>query len=110
MNGNIYLLQYASYISQSVMEENIKKLNNYITVEEDNKYYVYVGAFISLSNAEKLQKILESQNIYTYIKNDYIGNSKVIDKIDLLDKKALKDDKELEKSNNEILNILKNDL
>lgn len=107
MDGNIYLLQYGSYISKSVMEENIKNLNNYIIVEEDNKFYVYVGAFTSLSNAKKMQKSLENKNIYTYLKNDYIGNTEIINKIKDLDKDIIQNEKKMEESNKQILEILK---
>ncbi len=107
MDGNIYLLQYGSYISKNVMEENIKKLDDYIIVEEDNKFYVYIGAFTSLRNAKGLQEELEQENIYTYIKNDYIGDSEIMNKIKKLDSEILSDEKKLKENNKEILKILK---
>ncbi len=106
LDGNIYLLQYASYISKNVMEENIKKLDNYIVVEEDEKYYVYVGAFINLDNAYKMQEKLKNNNIYTYIKNDYLDLN-IIDKIKKIENKNIESDKDLLRVNTEILNILK---
>ena len=106
MDGNIYLLQYGSYISKDVMEENIKKLDNYIILEEDDKFYVYVGAFINLDNAYKMQKKLQDNNIYTYIKNDYL-DSNIIEKIKNVENKILENDKDIFKVNSEIINILK---
>lgn len=109
-DGNVYLLQYGSYINQNVMNENIKKLDNYISYEDDGKYYVFLGCFTDLSNAKKMSKILENKNIYTYIKNDYLGNSEVVNKIKDLEKNIMENDdiKEISNINDEILNLLKN--
>ena len=107
MDGNIYLLQYGSYISRNVMEENVKKLDNYITLEEDNKYYVYIGAFTNLEYAKKMQKILENKNIYTYLKNDYIGDSKIIDSIKEIEEEYENNHQELSEINKKILAIIK---
>ena len=109
-NGNIYLLQYGSYISEDVMNENIKKLDNYITYYYDDKYYVHIGAYFNLDTAKKMQKFFENENIYTYIKNDYLGNSEIIDKIIELDNKIFNDDnyETIVDNNNEILDLLKN--
>ena len=106
IDGNIYLLQYASYISRDVMEENVKRLDNYLVTEEDNKFYVYIGAFINMDNAYKMQKYFENNNIYTYIKNDFLDSS-IIEKIKKEEDKIDENDKNLSKVNNEIINILK---
>ena len=109
MDGNLYLLQYGSYISRDVMEENIKKLDNYLIYEEDNKYYVFVGAYTNLENAYIMQKELEERGIFTYLKNDYYGNSDKLSKIEELEHKLIETEKyeEKEKLNKEILEILK---
>ena len=107
MDGNIYFLQYGSYISRDVMEQNVKELDNYLITEEDGKFYVYVGAFINLENAHKMQKIYENKNIYTYLKNDYIGDNKIIETISKLEKEVKESDMDLVKINKEIINILK---
>lgn len=109
MDGNIYLLQYGSYISKNVMEENVKKLDYYITYEEDGKYYVFIGAYINLENARKVSKIYEDRGIYTYIKNDYIGNSDIINKISKLEVKLENEDNidKIYEVNKKILEILK---
>ena len=109
-SGNIYLLQYGSFINKEVLNENVKRISDYLVYEHDDKYYVYVGGYINLDTAIKMQKYFENENIYTYIKNDYLSNSEVIESIKELDKKIL-DEKnyELIKENNKkILNILKN--
>lgn len=109
-SGNIYLLQYGSYISEEVMNENIKKLDDYIVYYHDDKYYVYVGAYFNLDTANKMKKFFENDNIYTYIKNDYIGDSEVINEIKKIDKEILDEDNynKIKENNKKILNILKN--
>ena len=109
-NGNIYLLQYASFINKDVMNENIKKLDDYIIYEHDDKYYVHVGAYYNLDTALKMQKYFENKNIYTYIKNDYISDFDIINKIKEVDNNILneKDDNKIINLNKKILNILKN--
>ena len=108
-DGNIYLLQYGSFINKEVMNENIKKLDNYLIYEHDNKYYVHLGVFTRLNTALKMQKILKERNIYTYIKNDYLGDSDVINRINKLDDELFEEDNvnKIEEINIEILNLLK---
>lgn len=85
--GNLYLLQYGAYTSEEVMNENLKKINNYLTVTENNKYYIYLGAFTNYENAYHTQQLLEDEQIYTYIKNTYVNDNQVIKKIKILDEK-----------------------
>lgn len=108
-NGNIYLLQYASFINEEVLKENIKKLDYYLIYELDNKYYVYIGAYTNLDTALKMQKYFEEKEIYTYLKNDYLSDDKAINEIDKYDVKILKED-DREKINNlnkNVINFLK---
>ena len=108
-DGNLYLLQYGSYINYDVMEENVKKLDDYLVYELDEKYYVFLGAYTDLTIANKVSKILENKGIYTYIKNDYLGNSDAIGKIRNLEK-SIQEEEDYEKiilTNRKILEILK---
>ena len=109
-SGNIYLLQYGSYISEDVMKENTKKLENYLVYQDDDKYYVYLGAYINIETANKMKKYFENNNLYTYIKNDYLSDTDLINDIKELDSKIIneKDYSEINKLNNEILSLLKN--
>ncbi len=106
MDCNIYLVQYGSYINKEVMMDNLDKLEDYITYEEDNKYYIFLGAYTDILNANRLKQILEEENIYTYIKNDYIGNSEVINKIKDLEK--IINEENILDINKKIIEILKN--
>lgn len=106
LDGNIYFLQYAIFTKEEVMNDVIKKLDNYFIIHEDNKYYVYLGAYTTLSNAIKYQKILEENKIYTYIKNDYLNNG-LENKIKLLDEEFKKESdlKKLKDINNKIIDL-----
>lgn len=110
--GNIYLLQYGSYVNKDVMNEMVKKLDNYIIYEEDNKYYVYLGAYINLETARKMQKIYFDKGIHTYIKNDFLTDSKLISNIKELDIGILNenDNEKILIINDKILKLLKNSI
>lgn len=107
--GNVYLLQYGIYTTKEVLNENIKKLTNYIVYEKDNKYYVYLGIFVNYENAYKVSELLENSNIYTYIKNDYLGDTNLIKKLNILDEKMtdLKKEHEIKSLNREMLDLYK---
>ena len=101
--GNIYLLQYGSYTEKKVMEENTQKLNDYIIVEHDNKYYVYLGVFTNIETTKKMQELFKNNNIYTYIKTGF-NKSALSNYIEMLnneyyDKVKVLDEKEIELSN-----------
>ena len=108
-DGNVYLLQYGIYTTKEVLNENIKKLTDYIVYEKDNKYYVYLGIFVNYENAYKVSELLENSNIYTYIKNDYLGDSNLIKKLNILDEKMtnLKKEHEIKSLNREMLDLYK---
>ena len=107
--GNVYILQYGIYTTKEVLNENIKKLSDYIVYENDNKYYVYLGVFVNYENAYKVSEMLEDGKIYTYIKNDYISDTELIKKINILDKKMndLKKESEIKSLNREMLDLYK---
>ncbi len=111
-DGNIYLLQYGSFINKEVMSENIKRLEDYLIYEVDSKYYVYLGAFTNLETAKKMQKVYENENVFTYIKNDYLGNTDVIKKINKLDNDLIKEDDfiKMKEINKNILELIKNSI
>ena len=61
--GNVYYLQYASFTSKEVMNDNIKKLDNYLLYEIDNKYYVYLGIYRNLDIARKMNILFENNGL-----------------------------------------------
>ena len=103
LDGNIYYLQYAIFTNLDVLNDNIDKLDDYYLVTEDNKYYVYLGAYTDLLKANEMQKEYEKNGIYTYIKNDYLGNMDIVDKI----KEKESENKDIKLINKEILEILR---
>ena len=101
-------MQYAIFTNEDVISEATGKLDNYFLIENDGKYYVYLGAYSTLANAEKMKKIYEDDKIYTYIKNDYISNGKEMEIKELSreidnENNSLK----LKEINNKIINIFK---
>ena len=107
MEGNLYLLQYGTYLNSLVMEENVKRLDDYITYYHDDKYYVFVGASTLYENALLLSEQLENEGIYTYIKNDYLSDNELLKIINTLDKDIVHDNRLLKEKNKEIINLLK---
>lgn len=85
--GNIYMLQYGAYINREIMNESIKKLkkDTYITVYDNETYYVYLGISTIYENAFDIKKYYENQDIFLYIKDYYIGDSLLKDEINKLD-------------------------
>lgn len=107
--GNVYLLQYGIYTTKNVLNENIKKLTDYVIYENDSKYYVYLGVFINYENANKVSRLLENENIYTYIKNDYLSDTSIVKKIGILDNKLslLNKESEIKDINKKMLELYK---
>lgn len=107
--NNVYLLQYGAYQEESVMEENAKNLSNYIMITSDNKYYIYLGIYTNYSNALKVKKILEEEGISIYLKTEYLNNSELISKINILDKKIgdIEKKEDILNINKEILELFK---
>ena len=101
-DGNIYYLQYGVYTNKESAIENSKKLNdNYIIKEMNDKYYVYLGVTENYDLAIKLQKYYKDQNIYTYIRSDYVENSETLDRLKEYDNKI----KDIEED--KIINVMK---
>ena len=108
-SGNVYILQYASFTNKEVMNENIKKLDDYLIYEMNNKYYVYLGIYTSLDTAMKMKKYFENDNIYTYIKNDYLQDNSLVNKIKDYDLEILNEENnsKIIDINKKILNLVK---
>lgn len=74
-NNLIYFLQYGVYTNSDF--DDIKA-DKYVKVENDGKYYVYVGMTTDIDNAKKIQDFYRKKNIDLYIKQDVISNSEFI--------------------------------
>lgn len=111
-SGNVYLLQYGAYTNKELFNEINNTLEDTITFTINNNYYINLGVTTNYDIALKLKKIYEKENIYLYIKTNYLGNTDIIDKITQNDYKILnsKNDqeiKELIKINNNLYNLQK---
>ncbi len=96
-DGSVYMLQYGAYVSESVMKESVKNLDKkiYVTENENDVYYVYLGFTTNYYNAMHLVEIYKEQGIHLYIKEKYLGNSNLINKIKEIDN-LMKDEEDLD--------------
>lgn len=86
-DGNIYYVQYGVYTTNEAAISNSLKLDNYIIKELDEKYYVYLGITTSYNNALKIQNMYLDNNIYSYIRDDYVKNSETLNILKAYDEK-----------------------
>ena len=70
----VYFLQQGVYSNQDNYKQNIAKLDSYTTIEDNQKYYVYVGITNSYKDALNIQKIYSKHGYNLYIKEDKINN------------------------------------
>ena len=86
---NAYLLQIASFENVDSISSDMKDNADYLIVNENNMYNVYVGITTDLSNANKIKNIYEKKDIEVYIKPTVINNIEFVSNLeqyDLFDK------------------------
>lgn len=79
--GNIYYIQYGVYTSNDAAIKNASNLEKYKIIENDDKYYVYLGITSNYEVALKAQKLYKEKGIYTFIRSDYVKNSETLELI-----------------------------
>lgn len=79
--GNIYYIQYGVYTSNDAAIKNASDLEKYKIIENDDKYYVYLGITSNYDVALKIQKLYKEKGIYTFIRSDYVKNSETLELI-----------------------------
>jgi len=93
---NTYLLQLGIYNSKEELANEVVELSDYLVVEKNNKFYVYVGISTKRKNAEKLQNIFSDSDIKVSIKKSVIDNIEFISNLEqydlLLDSASSKED------------------
>ena len=77
VNEKVYMLLYGSYNSKEKVDKLL--LDNYILEEENGFYKVYVGANISLENANKIKEIYREKGNIIYIREKYIRSLEFVD-------------------------------
>ncbi|MDD6223771.1 MAG: hypothetical protein PUB18_02090 [bacterium] len=81
-NETIYFLQYGVYTNPELPDIPVSK---YLKVEEEGKYYVYVGMTTSQKNAKKVQDLYQKKGIELYVKQDYVTNPEFITELSQYD-------------------------
>lgn len=82
---NTYLLQYGIFNSNEELKNEIQGIENYLVIEKNNKYYVYLGISSKKDNAKKIQKVLLNDNIKVTIKKSVIDNIEFVSNLEQFD-------------------------
>lgn len=82
---NAYLLQIASFENVDSISSDMKGNADYLIVNENNMYNVYVGITTDLSNANKIKNIYEKKDIEVYIKPTVINNIEFVSNLEQYD-------------------------
>lgn len=85
-NNLIYFLQLGVYIDEDTMNDDIKNIENKLILQEDNKYYVYVGISKSKNNLKKISKLYENKGYSLYIKEQIVMNNEFLINLEQFDK------------------------
>lgn len=84
-NSIVYFLQQGVYSNEESLEKNTKNLSSKVVVEEDDKYYVYIGMTKSLENAKKIKNMYENLGYSVYQKDLSVSNYEFINNLDQYD-------------------------
>ena len=71
---NSYLLQLGIFDTKEDMNKELLEIDDYIVIEKNNKYYVYLGVSTNKKNVTKLQEIFLDKDINTSIKKTVISD------------------------------------
>lgn len=82
---NSYLLQLGIFDSKESMEKGLDDIDNYMVIEKNNKYYVYLGISSNKDNANKLQNAFLEKDIKTSIKKTIINNIEFMSNLEQFD-------------------------
>ena len=82
--GNVYFIQQGVYTDKTSIE-NIPVTSisdkNYIVVEDQNKYYTYLGMTLSEKMANKIKNFYEKKDIPVYVKSVNITNQEFLNEL-----------------------------
>lgn len=73
-----YFIQQGVYSSKESMESNLTDFPYYIYMNEDDKYYVYIGITFLEENMNKIKGYYEEKGYITYVKQININNDAFI--------------------------------
>lgn len=98
----VYFIQSGVYSTYESMISNTKLLENYIFLENDNMFYVFVSITKLEENKDKLVQFYKNQNIDVLVKEYNINNMLFLDKLNNYDQELL-----TVQDNNSIEDIIK---
>ena len=79
---NSYLLQLGVYDSKDEIDLD---MDNYLVIEKNNKYYVYLGISSNKNNATKLQEVFKENNVEVSIKKTIIDDIEFMSNLEQFD-------------------------
>ena len=82
---NVYLIQAGSYNNKDDLEKDFSLDDEYIILEEDGVYNVYVGMTTDLINANKIKNLYSNKNYDTYIKPTVVNNIEFVSNLEQYD-------------------------
>lgn len=82
---NSYLLQLGIFDTKEDMNKELLEIDDYIVIEKNNKYYVYVGVSTNKKNVTKLQEIFLDKDINTSIKKTIISDIEFMNSLEQFD-------------------------
>ena len=82
---NVYLIQAGSYNNKDDLEKDFSLDDEYIILEEDGVYNVYVGMTTDLINANKIKNLYSNKNYDTYIKPTIVNNIEFVSNLEQYD-------------------------
>ena len=85
-NNTVYFLQLGDYTNKNSMQLDTKSIENKIVIQENDKYYVYVGISKSKKNLEKVSKLYKNDGYNLYIKEMSVLNNEFLVNLEQFDK------------------------
>lgn len=82
---NSYLLQLGIFDNKEEMNNELFGIEDYILIEKNKKYYVYLGVSTKKKNVAKLQELFLDKDINTSIKKTVINNIEFINSLEQFD-------------------------
>ena len=82
---NVYLIQAGSYNNKDDLEKDFSLDDEYIILEEDGVYNVYVEMTTDLINANKIKNLYSNKNYDTYIKPTVVNNIEFVSNLEQYD-------------------------
>lgn len=95
VSSNLYFVQVGVYSTIDNMKNAMNSFDSYIYIEQDGKYYVYIGITSNEENLEKLKGYFESRSYNIYVKEITVENNaflEILSQYDQLLKEADNDE------------------